>query len=68
MTNKSLFSIIIPTFNRAVLLWRAIESVISQTFKDWELIVVVDGSTDNTREIVESYADHRIKYTYQVNP
>ena len=67
MTNKPLFSIIIPTYNRAVLVGRAIESVISHTFKDWELIVVVDGSTDNTREVVESYSDHRIKYTYQVN-
>jgi GT2 family glycosyltransferase len=46
-------SIILPTFNRARFLPQALESIKAQTFTDWELIVVDDGSTDNTRELVE---------------
>ena len=61
------FSIIIPTYNRAFFLPKAIESVLSQTFTDWELIVVDDGSTDNTRDIVAQYTDSRIRYIYQTN-
>src|ERR1043165_296320 len=61
------FSIVIPTYNRALLLPAAIESVIAQTFSNWELIIVDDGSTDNTREVVSSYPDKRIKYIYQNN-
>lgn len=45
----------------------AIESVIIQTFKDWELLIIDDGSTDNTKDIVFSYHDERIKYFYQEN-
>jgi glycosyltransferase involved in cell wall biosynthesis len=45
-------SVIIPSYNRAHLLGRAIQSVLDQTYKDFELIVVDDGSTDNTKEIV----------------
>ncbi len=63
------FSIIIPTYNRVALLRKAIESVLVQTFTNWELIVVDDGSTDNTKEVVEKYShqDNRIKYRYQKN-
>jgi len=62
-------SVIIPTYNRADLLPRAIKSVLSQTFQDFELIIVDDGSTDNTKEIVKSFQnkDERIKYVYQDN-
>jgi glycosyltransferase involved in cell wall biosynthesis len=62
-----MFSIIIPSYNRANHLPKAIESVLAQSFTDWELIIVDDGSTDNTREIVASYNDPRIKYIYQEN-
>jgi glycosyltransferase involved in cell wall biosynthesis len=48
-------SIILPTFNRAKLLNRAINSVIAQSFKNWELIIVDDGSEDSTYEIVDKY-------------
>jgi glycosyltransferase involved in cell wall biosynthesis len=48
-------SVIIPTFNRALLIKRAIESVIKQTFKGWELIIVDDGSIDETFSIVNNY-------------
>ncbi len=49
------FSIILPTYNRAGLLRRAVESVLEQTFRDFELIVVDDGSTDDTPQIMEEY-------------
>jgi glycosyltransferase involved in cell wall biosynthesis len=61
------FSIILPTFNRAHFLPKAIESVLAQTFEDWELVIVDDGSTDNTREVVVAYKDPRIVYSYQEN-
>ena len=61
------FSIIIPTYNRASFLLRAIESVLAQTYTDWELIIVDDGSTDNTKDIVSQYNDDRIRYIYQQN-
>lgn len=55
-------SIIIPSFNRAELLRRSIVSVLAQTFRDFELIVVDDASSDGTRDVVESFADKRICY------
>jgi glycosyltransferase involved in cell wall biosynthesis len=63
------FSVIIPTYNRASLIALSIESVLNQTFSNWELIVVDDGSSDNTKEIVDNYCqkDARIKYVYQEN-
>ena len=59
-------SVIIPTFNRAEHVIRAIESVLSQSYKDYEIIVVDDGSTDKTKDALEHYMD-RIKYIYQDN-
>jgi len=60
-----LISIIIPTFNRGPFLARAIQSVLEQAFQDWELIVVDDGSEDESRAIVEEFQDHRIRHFYQ---
>lgn len=62
-----LFSIVMPTYNRALTIGRAIESVIAQTFTDWELIVVDDGSVDDTKAVVAQYGDERIRYIYQEN-
>ena len=59
-------SIILPTYNRADTLPRAIASVLAQSFGDWELIVVDDGSTDNTAAIAENI-DPRIRLVRQVN-
>ena len=55
-------SIIIPTYNRASLLPRVIKSVLNQTFENIELIIVNDGSTDTTDEVVGSFNDKRIVY------
>ena len=62
-----LFTIIIPTYNRSEKLKIAIQSVVSQTFRDFELLVIDDGSTDNTKNIVKDFSDSRIIYYWQKN-
>lgn len=57
-------SVIIPTFNRRDLVLRAIKSVIAQSFKKWEAIVVDDGSQDETKEAIVAIGDPRIKYIF----
>lgn len=57
-----LVSVIIPTYNRAALLGRAVESVLKQTFQDFEAIVVDDASTDNTQGTIEKYSNRRLIY------
>lgn len=59
------FSIIIPTYNRAHFLKIAVNSVLSQTFSDYELIIIDDGSNDKTGDAIEKIKDKRIKYIYQ---
>ena len=58
-------SIIIPTFNRASFLERAINSILNQSYQKFEIIVVDDGSTDNTKSILKKYPE--IRYFYQKN-
>lgn len=61
-------SFVIPTYNRATTINCAIECVLSQTMTSWELIIVDDGSSDNTLEVIEHYLkDDRIQYIYQTN-
>ena len=62
MTSSPTISVIIPTYNRAHLVGRAIRSVLAQTFQDIELIVVDDGSIDDTEAIVLDFPDPRIHY------
>lgn len=61
-----LVSVIIPTYNRALICKRAVESVLAQTHGNVEIVVVDDGSKDNTREVIAGL-DHRVKYIYQAN-
>lgn len=64
-----MFSIILPTYNRSELLLRAVRSVVNQTYQDWELIIIDDGSTDNTENIVRDNfsKDNRIIYSKKKN-
>ena len=55
-------SVVIPTYNRARLLPRAVGSVLAQTFEDWELIIVDDGSDDDTSDVIAGFGDARIRY------
>jgi glycosyltransferase involved in cell wall biosynthesis len=59
-------SIVMPTFNRATTIGMAIESVLKQTYSNWELIIIDNESTDNTSVIIKKYAenDSRIKYHF----
>jgi glycosyltransferase involved in cell wall biosynthesis len=66
-TNNILLSVIIPLYNNEKEIARAIDSVLNQTWKEFELIVVNDGSTDNSASIVKQYYDHRIKLIQQPN-
>lgn len=59
---KPRFSIILPTYNRGEIIKSAIESVINQTFQDWELLIIDNASQDNTTKIVSQYSDDRVKY------
>lgn len=70
MTNQPLVSVIIPTFNRADLIGETLDSIIAQTYQNWECIVVDDGSTDNTAEVLKKYTekDDRIKYHHRPAP
>ena len=63
------FSIVMPVYNNEKLLPNAVNSIINQTFSDWELIIVDDGSTDNTPAVADSFAetDSRIRVIHQEN-
>lgn len=61
------FSFVIPTYNRAKFLPKTIASLLNQSYRYFEIIIIDDGSTDETNEIVNNIKDPRIKYYYQEN-
>lgn len=62
-----MLSVIVPCYNRERYIERCLNSIINQTYKNLEIIVVDDGSTDGTKDIISSISDKRIKYIYQKN-
>ncbi len=65
--NNPLVSIITPTYNHEKFIGTCIESVLKQTYQNWEMIIIDDGSTDKTSVVVAKYTDDRIKYVKQEN-
>jgi len=62
------YSIVIPVYNAEKYLYRCLESILQQTFSDYEIIIVDDGSTDASKEICSSYVnDYRVFYYFQKN-
>lgn len=57
-------SIVMSTYERGSLIGESIQSVIDQTYEHWELIIMDDGSTDDTEQVVRNFADDRIKYSF----
>jgi glycosyltransferase involved in cell wall biosynthesis len=67
MLQKGLVSVIIPTFNRADVIEETVRSVLAQTYSFFEIIIVDDGSNDNTSEVVKCLNDSRIRYYFFEN-
>jgi glycosyltransferase involved in cell wall biosynthesis len=67
--NSALVSVIVPCYNQGKYLADALESILLQTYTEWECIVIDDGSTDNSKLVTENYVqkDKRFKYIYQEN-
>lgn len=68
MYEQPLVSIIIPTYNRAHLIGETLDSVLAQTYKNWECIVVDDGSTDETSEVMQRFLDKDSRFQYHHRP
>lgn len=62
MKNNPVVSVVMPAYNAEKYLREAIDSILTQTYKDFEFIIINDGSTDRTKEIIQSYSDPRIIY------
>jgi glycosyltransferase involved in cell wall biosynthesis len=67
MNHSVKFSLVIPTYNRANYLGDALRSIIQQTYDNWEVIIIDDGGTDNSKEVVDAFNDKRMIYHYQQN-
>ncbi|HET6992082.1 MAG TPA: glycosyltransferase family A protein, partial [Bacteroidia bacterium] len=67
MTPDLKFSVVIPAYNRESRIGNAIRSVLNQSYPDFEIIIVDDGSTDNTKTVVSGFTDPRVNYIFQEN-
>jgi glycosyltransferase involved in cell wall biosynthesis len=65
--DKPLVSIVLPVYNAGVYLKEAIQSILDQTYTNFELIIINDGSTDDSEKLIKSFTDDRIRYIYQQN-
>src|SRR5205809_3501840 len=67
--NEALVSVIMPAYNAGKFITESIESVIAQTYAYWELLIVDDGSTDNTKNVIQNFSekDKKIRYFFQAN-
>ena len=61
------FSVVITVYNKGAFIGQAIESVLNQSYRNFEIIIVDDGSTDTTKNVIHSFSDNRIRYIYQEN-
>jgi glycosyltransferase involved in cell wall biosynthesis len=68
MNNQPLVSVIIPTYNRAHLIGQTLDSVLAQTYQNWECIIVDDGSSDHTDEVVGAYVEKDSRFKYYHRP
>jgi glycosyltransferase involved in cell wall biosynthesis len=68
VSKREAVSIILPTYNRAYCIERAVDSVSAQTFSNWELIICDDASTDDTESVVKSYCEQDSRIRYHRNP
>jgi len=69
MTNMPMISVLLPVYNGGVFLPRAIESILEQTYSDFEFIIINDGSMDDSKSVIDHYAakDNRIIAVHQTN-
>lgn len=65
---NALVSVIIPTYNRAHLIGETLESIQAQTYQNWECIIVDDGSTDNTAEVLQKFLNSDSRFQYYIRP
>lgn len=68
MNAQPLVSIIIPTYNRAHLIGETLDSVLAQTYQNWECIVVDDGSSDDTNALMKTYCEQDSRFRYYHRP
>jgi len=67
MDTPVLFSIVVPTYNRAHLISSTMDSILAQTYKNYEVIIIDDGSTDNTEEVIRKYISDKVHYYKKEN-
>ena len=68
MEYNPIVSVIIPTYNRGYVIWETLDSVLNQTYSNWECIVVDDGGDDNTDELIEKYIAKNNRFKYVKRP